>query len=176
MPAVHKWGRQYADGEGLRGAVSGYVAADTLAHAAAWALATNVYFDNVSNAAPINNTGIIGNVPTNPQSRSATNDAYRTVMQRMRLTFVTSVGSLVRIGVPAPFISVFLADGVTVDITNVLITNIISVMLTPVSTAVLSDKDGNAANAFVGGLLVQTRFRRKITIWRQTPDETGPEE
>jgi hypothetical protein len=71
---------------------------------------------------------------------------YQTVADVMRLLFQTGSGEIVRLTVPAPLRSNFLADGITVDPAVTAVANLITACL-----AGLTDGNGNVVQSFLGG-------------------------
>lgn len=86
------------------------------------------------------------NVPNGAPTPTVGNYAPATL--RANLTFVTGTGSQVTLAIPAPDLSIFLADGQTVDITNASIVALVAVAVTA-----LTDGSGNLATALVSGTL-----------------------
>lgn len=77
---------------------------------------------------------------------TSTPGTYQTVGDTARLLFQTTAGTIVRITLPAPNLSIFMADGITVDPTNPLVAAIIAAVI-----ANCTDGSGHACVAYVGG-------------------------
>jgi hypothetical protein len=94
-----------------------------------------------SNADVLNSveSGLTVNVPFPPGG------VFRTVGDAAILTFTDAGGSLVDITLPAPLASIFLADGLTVDITQIaaIIGAVVGTVVTPA---------GGTVTAYVAGL------------------------
>lgn len=83
---------------------------------------------------------------------AATAANYQSVKMSAQLVFSTASGSLLRLTIPAPSLSCFLADGVTIDPTNAAIAAVITA-----AVGSLTDGAGNTAAAYVAGTLQPTR-------------------
>lgn len=83
-------------------------------------------------------------------SPSVHNLAYPSVTQSAVLSFLCGDGSIAKVSLPAPQLSIFLADGQTVDATQ--ITGIIGAC-----TGNLVSNTGSAATSFLGGILTGRR-------------------
>ena len=81
---------------------------------------------------------------------SASAGTYQSVADAASLRFQTAMGSILRLTVPGPNLSVFLADQVTIDPTNALIGALVSACI-----GSLSDGAGNPAVTFLGGRYVR---------------------
>lgn len=84
---------------------------------------------------------------------------YQSNSSAAELLFQTGAGTIVRLVVPAPGISVFKADGVTIDPANV---NIIA--LVAACTGLMTDGNGNAVTGYLGG-----RYKRGTGTDLDTP-------
>lgn len=85
-----------------------------------------------------------------PTIGTTTAAQYQSVAQNVTLVFQTASGSVLKVTLPAPDTSIFLADGVTVDPSA--ITDVITACV-----GELSDGAGNVATAFVAGYLASTK-------------------
>lgn len=72
---------------------------------------------------------------------------YQSVTDYAELWYSTSINTIIAVTVPAPRLSIFLADGQTVDPAN---SNVVAASGQIIG--VVSDLAGNVATAFVGGL------------------------
>jgi hypothetical protein len=95
-----------------------------------------------SNAAFLNDVEGTLNVNASPSPVSAT---YQRVVDSAALTFTDAMGSLVRIQLPAPVSSIFLADQETVDITMIggIVGAVVGTVVTPA---------GGVVTAYVSGV------------------------
>lgn len=84
-------------------------------------------------------------------SPTPTAATYPTVRATVVLTFTDGVGSFAKLFIPAPVSSIFAADGVSVDPTQ-----IAGIIAAAVGHLVCGS--GNVATAYVGGQLLGTRF------------------
>lgn len=73
---------------------------------------------------------------------------YININQVALLNFVTASGSIATLRIPAAKLSIFLADGVTVDGTNTAVVNLVAACI-----GSLTDEAGSLVTAFVGGRL-----------------------
>lgn len=98
---------------------------------------------------------------------------FENVEDKAVLTFrSTDTGRLSRFSLPAPKSAVFLADQMTVDTSNALI----SAVINDFTTFVYANDQATAPLAFVGGLRTRRRNQRKINIFTLNPAGTGPAE
>jgi len=86
--------------------------------------------------------------PLGPTVGAAATGNYQSNKMAASLTFQTASGSILRLTLPAPSLSVFLADGVTIDPANALITALVATCI-----GSLSDGAGNVAIGYLGGVL-----------------------
>jgi hypothetical protein len=85
-----------------------------------------------------------------PTLGSSLSGQYQAVNTAASLMFQTDSGSVLSLTFPAPLISVFKADKITIDPS--LITSIITAAI-----GNLSDGNGNLASSYLGGVLEKTR-------------------
>lgn len=83
---------------------------------------------------------------------AAANASYQSVKVSAQLTFQTASGSLLRLTVPAPLLTIMLADGQTVNPADPLVAAVIAA-----AVGTLTDGSGNAAVSYVSGILQPTR-------------------
>ena len=173
MSLVAKYGILFRDAEGFTGAFTARVFADTQVHATAFANAIEPLVKALSNGVAVGYSGLLSQ-NTNPDFYGAAAD-YLSATFRAEFLFNTSDGSIIRVGVPSPKRSIFLADGQTVDAANTDVSAFHTAMITGLSTAVTSDANGTPAINYVIGYLRKSRLRRKLTIWTMSPglDEPG---
>lgn len=93
--------------------------------------------------------------------------------------YFTSVeGITSKVSIPAPKDSIFLADNMTVDPGNSDVAAFVAEMLAPAGftagTAKASTKAGSPFSAFLGGLRVRRKTRRRLNIWVKDPTLTLP--
>lgn len=83
---------------------------------------------------------------------SAASGAYQSVKMSASLLYQTGSGGSLRITIPAPQLSIFLPDGVTVDPSNSLV-----IAINTAAIGLLSNGGGTTAATFVGGILNPSR-------------------
>lgn len=90
-------------------------------------------------------------------------------------SFVSTQGTIVKTSIPAPKDSIFLADNMTVDPGNTAVAAFVAELLsTTAFTGVMSSKGGAQVAAFLGGLRVRRKTRRKMNIFVKDPGLTTP--
>lgn len=107
----------------------------------------------------------------------ASGGAYESVQQKVRLVFQDASGGLHRMEIPAPLVSIFLADKITVDPANTAVASLVSIAnpTAPVNAAFVSTRSGQYLANFMGGIYVGRKRHRKENILTLTPSLT-PEE
>lgn len=85
-------------------------------------------------------------------SGAAVNANYQSVKIAASLTYTTASGSILRLTIPSPSLSIFLPDKVTIDPSNASI-----VALNAAVIGSLSDGSGNAAIGYLGGTVQPAR-------------------
>jgi hypothetical protein len=162
MP-TYRAGVSLRDDRGLLGRTSFRVtAADIGAGATAAASITDAVIA-ASNGAAASYSGIL----SGPQSADYGADAqYESSSQEAVLTFKSAAGQLSRLTVPAPKVTIFKADGITVDGADSLVGDISDAVLASGVTI-----SGAALTTFVGGHLIQRR-RKQLQSSLKTADLT----
>jgi len=119
----------------------------------------------------------LGAQPVTEDVYGAGTGLFDNAEDRAVFTFATLSGSLVKVSVPNPLDSIFLADNMTVDITNAAVAAFVAAFnLGGAITAgyVGSTSTGSILNTYLGGLRVRGRTRRKMNIWVRNPELTAP--
>jgi len=123
----------------------------------------------LTNAAQQNAKGAFTSSPTaNTYGTAAT---FQDVEDKAMLTYQTATGQNHRYQVPAPLAAIFLADAETVDSANGLVAALTAAMVGKGASA-----DGVLISAYVGGIRIRKRLKRKFNIYTLNPAETGPGE
>lgn len=152
----------WRDLRGRVGKVRFNVAAGTPANESTQASAVVTAISNMSEAAFVVSHGAFNTAPTSViYGASAT---YSTVEDKAVFTFQTAVGAIHRLQVPAPQSGIFLADGMTVDITATAVAAFITA-----TVGIITDANGNALTTMVGGIRVRRKLQRKINIFSLGP-------
>lgn len=151
----------------------------TIAHAQALINNYIAAFEAVTNAAVVNEVGLVGAV-LNPNV-FGTNALYPNVEDKARLTFVMSNETLSGLSIPSPVgtggNNIFFADGETVNLTSAGIVSLFAALTAVGAGAEAAvSKNGATYSALVAGLRRRSRFQRKVTIWTKDPTLSEPEE
>lgn len=102
---------------------------------------------------------------------------YDTVEFKAVMSFVDFNGNIHRWQIPAPKLSIFLSDAVTVDQSNAAVLAFNSFILNANALlSFISSRDQVGMEAFLGGLLVRRKKQRRETIIWRNPTDTGPAE
>lgn len=110
---------------------------------------------------------------------------FKTVEDKMTLNFLTATGSIHRLQIPNPLVSLFLADTETVDKLNVVTSQFVSDMLNITynsiapRTGVLRaacDRDGVILTKFIGGFRLRRKMQRKVNIYTLSANLDEPAE
>lgn len=187
MPnVVARNGLTLRDARGHTGKVGWYYtydpsAAVDIANARSQCLAIAAAIEQLTNALAVTLTGLAGQGLA-PNSYGANTD-YANAETKARMTFLTQNTSapsqfgIAHIDVPAPLVSIFLADKQTVDPTNSAVVTFVTAMTTPDATAGQAVTKSNLVYlTFLGGQLQRRKFQRKITIWDKSAKLDEPEE
>jgi hypothetical protein len=100
-----------------------------------------------------------------------TGGAYESVVEKAVFVFQDNSGQLHRFQVPAPKVSIFKADKVTVDPANTDVAAFNTFMTTPDANGVFIVSRQNVALAnFMGGIFAGRKLRRRVNILVLEPD------
>jgi len=108
----------------------------------------------------------------------ATGGAYESVQEKAQFVFQDSSGTLHRFQIPAPKVSIFLADKITVDPANTDVAAFVTGFANataPTNAAFFSSRGGQYMSNFMGGIFVGRKRRRKTNILTLTPGLTASE-
>ena len=158
----------FRDSRGKIARVRFFVAAGTPANESTQAGAVVTALAGLSNAQQATSHGAFNQSPS--AVIYGARSTYENAEDKLVITYQSAVGSIHRLQVPAPLSTVFLADGMTMDPTNVLVT-----ALGTATIGIITDANGNALTTLVAGVRVRRKNQRKITIFSLTP-VFGPEE
>lgn len=101
----------------------------------------------------------------------ATSGAYESVIEKAVLVFQDLTGQLHRFEVPAPKISIFLADKITVDPANAGVANLIADM----TGGLVYTRQGQVFANYMGGYFRARKIRRRTNVLTLTPPLTASE-
>jgi hypothetical protein len=110
---------------------------------------------------------------------------YEDVEDKAVMTFATGFGAIHRFEIPAPLSAIFMADGETVDPTNVNVKHLVADMINSTYsgtapnadiTTAHSDRNGQALTTWYGGVRARRKMRRRVNIFTKNPALTGPDE
>jgi hypothetical protein len=166
--AVFAQSASYRDIKGEVGRISFNLSAATAA--AALVAATNV----VNLIPPLTNA-VFNNAKgayTSPPAQNAYPGAaaeYESIEDKAVLYFQTATGVIHKYQIPAPKAGIFLADRETVDNANADVAALTAAFV----TNQVASRDGALITAFIGGVRVRRRLRRKFNIYTRNPQLTS---
>jgi hypothetical protein len=167
--AVAKQSYTFRDSKGNTARISFFVSG---ANATAQATAANNVFVTITpltNAAFQSSSGPETAVPT--EVVYGTSATYENAEDKAVFTFQTAAGGIHRYQIPAPIAGMFLADGETVDNSNVAVTAFVSAVI-----ANVVDRNGNPVAFGANGVRARRKLHRKLSIFTKNPTLTGPGE
>lgn len=129
----------------------------------------------LTNAALQSANGVLTEYGVAQYGSHSTGGAYEAIEEKAVMSFQDNSGQLHRWQIPAPLIALFLADKVTIDPTNSLVTTFNN-LITQAAPAVhvVSRQDIGMAN-FMGGLFAARKLHRRLNIYTLTPPLTPAE-
>lgn len=101
--------------------------------------------------------------------------AYESVIDKAVLVFQDAAGTLHRYEIPAPKVSIFKADKITVDPANTDVAALIAAMSgTPgTNSAFVTSRSGNFLANYMGGFYKARKIRRRLNVLVLQPDLTA---
>lgn len=173
--ALSKVSLVYKDAKGQTGAVKFYVNADSPADFTAVVQGTQAAIAPITNA-------VLFSIPGGWDGLEATGElgntgTYQDITLKANMVFVDSNGTIHRYQIPAPKLSIFEPDGVTVDADDVNVAAFVTAMLFAYpGPSHVTSRQGNVLTNFVGGTLLKRKFRRRLNIFIEDPDLNQPAE
>jgi hypothetical protein len=185
-----KQGLSFRDCRGHVGKVNYYYLWDSAVAASAGLVAARAAITNINsaiegltNALVVGVTGI-NSLPLNPLDYGATTD-YANAETKARLYYqsqtvatgvVTSYGTI-HIDIPAPLVTMFLADKETVNPAFAAVATLTAALqAVDAHAGQACNKQGAYFGAFIGGLLIRRKLQRKLTLYSKSSNLDEPEE
>jgi len=109
---------------------------------------------------------------TQPDLAYGASGTYQTAWQKVVMVFRTADGTTSRYKIPAPKLSIFEQDGVTVenDGTNAAVVAFVNAIKNPHGTAQFCGKNGLVFDHFLGGTYAAVRKPRRMSITLKSAD------
>jgi len=101
-----------------------------------------------------------------------TDATYNTIEVKGILAFVDAASNILQIEIPSPKEEIFLSNGEEIDTSNPGVIDSLAELL----ANNLAGRGGNEISSYLGGRRVQSRRRRRATIYQLNPDLDEPEE